>query len=150
MLDPRTETQTQINIRLDVALVIRIEAAAHALGKDKSRFIRDAIGEDLVRRGYMTRDEFNALTAAPSRKGKGGRPTHQDFALNDATAAILRRPDAPIEIDERQIMDAIKKCKGNRTQAAKMLSISVRTLRNKLNEYNLRDSSDSDSEDAVA
>jgi DNA-binding protein Fis len=30
----------------------------------------------------------------------------------------------------------LDKCKGNRTHAAKMLNVSIRTLRNKLHEYN--------------
>lgn len=39
------------------------------------------------------------------------------------------------EIEKKAIFAAIEHCKGNRTQAAKLLDISVRTLRNKLNEY---------------
>ena len=31
---------------------------------------------------------------------------------------------------------ALDRCKGNRTHAAKMLDVSIRTLRNKLHEYN--------------
>jgi DNA-binding protein Fis len=30
----------------------------------------------------------------------------------------------------------LDRCKGNRTHAAKMLNVSIRTLRNKLHEYN--------------
>jgi DNA-binding NtrC family response regulator len=55
------------------------------------------------------------------------------------------------EVEKHHILAALKKCKGNRTHAAKMLSISIRTLRNKLNEYNLKGSNDSGSpEDAAA
>jgi len=42
------------------------------------------------------------------------------------------------EIEKRHILAALKQSKGNRTHAAKMLSISIRTLRNKLNEYNFK------------
>ncbi len=39
------------------------------------------------------------------------------------------------EMEEKMIMRALEKTNGNRTHAAKMLGISIRTLRNKLNEY---------------
>ncbi len=41
-----------------------------------------------------------------------------------------------VEEAERQlIMKTLRHCRGNRTRAAEMLGISIRTLRNKLNEY---------------
>jgi DNA-binding NtrC family response regulator len=40
------------------------------------------------------------------------------------------------EMEKRHILAALAHCHNNRTQAAKLLDISVRTLRNKLNEYN--------------
>ncbi len=39
------------------------------------------------------------------------------------------------DIEERVIYNTLEKTEGNRTHAAKLLGISVRTLRNKLNEY---------------
>ncbi len=39
------------------------------------------------------------------------------------------------ELEKRHIFAALEKCAGNRTHAAKVLDISIRTLRNKLNEY---------------
>ena len=43
---------------------------------------------------------------------------------------------APLkEVEKKMIFHTLDKTKGNRTHAAKMLGISVRTLRNKLNEY---------------
>ncbi|HOP98059.1 MAG TPA: sigma-54 dependent transcriptional regulator [Verrucomicrobiota bacterium] len=39
------------------------------------------------------------------------------------------------EIEKRHILAVLEHCKGNRTQAAKVLNISPRTLRNKLHEY---------------
>ena len=40
------------------------------------------------------------------------------------------------EIEKRHIYRALEYCHNNRTHAAKVLDISIRTLRNKLNEYN--------------
>jgi DNA-binding NtrC family response regulator len=39
------------------------------------------------------------------------------------------------EIEKRHILHALQRTSGNRTQAAKILGISIRTLRNKLHEY---------------
>jgi len=41
------------------------------------------------------------------------------------------------EIEREHILRALEQTKGNRTQAASLLKISIRTLRNKLNEYKL-------------
>jgi transcriptional regulator with PAS, ATPase and Fis domain len=40
------------------------------------------------------------------------------------------------ELEKQHILAALEKCNGNRTHAAKLLDISIRTLRNKLHEYN--------------
>lgn len=39
------------------------------------------------------------------------------------------------EIEKRHILATLEHTKGNRTRAAELLQISIRTLRNKLNEY---------------
>jgi DNA-binding NtrC family response regulator len=59
------------------------------------------------------------------------------------------------EIEKQHILAALQRSKGNRTHAARMLSISIRTLRNKLNEYNFKGSpearaSTTETEDAAA
>jgi len=41
------------------------------------------------------------------------------------------------EMEKQMIFKALEKTKGNRTHAAEMLGISIRTLRNKLNEYKI-------------
>ena len=54
------------------------------------------------------------------------------------------------ELEKQHILAALKQCKGNRTHAAKLLDISIRTLRNKLNEYNYKGGEAPGSEDAAA
>jgi len=54
-------------------------------------------------------------------------------------------------VEKQHILAALKRSKGNRTHAARMLSISIRTLRNKLNEYNFKGAhSLGEAEDAAA
>jgi DNA-binding NtrC family response regulator len=42
------------------------------------------------------------------------------------------------EVEKRHILAALEKTRQNRTHAAKVLGISIRTLRNKLNEYGVK------------
>jgi DNA-binding NtrC family response regulator len=50
-----------------------------------------------------------------------------------ATRGLVGQTVAQVECD--LILDTLDHCLGNRTHAAKILGISIRTLRNKLNEY---------------
>ena len=50
-----------------------------------------------------------------------------------AAASLIGRTVADVEKD--LIIDTLKHCLGNRTHAANILGISIRTLRNKLNQY---------------
>ncbi|BAU93058.1 Fis family transcriptional regulator [Methylorubrum populi] len=54
-------------------------------------------------------------------------------AAEAATRGLVGRTVADVERD--LILDTLDHCLGNRTHAAKILGISIRTLRNKLNEY---------------
>ncbi len=56
-------------------------------------------------------------------------PGLEEKFLTDANVMTLK------EMEKRMIMNALRNHNGNRTHAAKMLGISVRTLRNKLKEY---------------
>jgi len=53
------------------------------------------------------------------------------------------------DLEKRHIYSALEHSKDNRTHAAKILNISIRTLRNKLNEYSGKSKSDPDTEDAA-
>jgi DNA-binding NtrC family response regulator len=62
-----------------------------------------------------------------------------------AAASPALAPELPVqdllslaELEKRHIFAAMDKTGGNRTHAAKLLGISVRTLRNKLNEYGVQ------------
>jgi DNA-binding NtrC family response regulator len=42
------------------------------------------------------------------------------------------------EVEKHHILAALEKTRQNRTHAAKLLGISIRTLRNKLNQYGVK------------
>ncbi len=56
----------------------------------------------------------------------------------DSTVEALRRilvGHTIADVERHLILDTLAYCLGNRTHAARILGISIRTLRNKLNEY---------------
>jgi two-component system, response regulator FlrC len=70
-----------------------------------------------------------------SRMEAGARgPAEQAAAVAGQMASVfVGRTVADVERD--LILETLKHCLGNRTHAAKILGVSIRTLRNKLNEY---------------
>ncbi|MGD9733449.1 MAG: sigma-54-dependent transcriptional regulator [Desulfamplus sp.] len=70
---------------------------------------------------YKSADNFDTESAA------GKNPADQ-MPYNIGTGSLR-------DIEERVIYNTLEQTEGNRTHAAKLLGISVRTLRNKLNEY---------------
>ena len=58
---------------------------------------------------------------------------HAAFAAEQVTRHLVGRTVAEVERD--LILETLKHCLGNRTHAANILGISIRTLRNKLTEY---------------
>jgi two-component system response regulator FlrC len=59
--------------------------------------------------------------------------SHAAMAAEQVTRGLVGRTVAEVERD--LILETLKHCLGNRTHAANILGISIRTLRNKLNEY---------------
>jgi DNA-binding NtrC family response regulator len=84
----------------------------------------DEIGPDAL----MTPDGMR-LNSAP----QPSEVTHAAAAAEQVTRALVGRTVADVERD--LILETLKHCLGNRTHAANILGISIRTLRNKLNEY---------------
>jgi DNA-binding NtrC family response regulator len=66
-------------------------------------------------------------------RGQSSAVTHAAMAAEQVTRALVGRTVADVERD--LILETLKHCFGNRTHAANILGISIRTLRNKLNEY---------------
>ncbi len=60
-------------------------------------------------------------------------PAEQEHIVETLRPILVGRTIADVE--RHLILDTLAHCFGNRTHAAKLLGISIRTLRNKLNDY---------------
>jgi two-component system, response regulator FlrC len=66
-------------------------------------------------------------------QARSGPAAYAAQAAEQVTRSLVGRTVADVERD--LILETLKHCLGNRTHAANILGISIRTLRNKLNEY---------------
>jgi two-component system, response regulator FlrC len=86
-----------------------------------------AVGEEIGVDGLLTPD------GARIDQSKTPAVAHAALAAEQITRTLVGRTVAEVERD--LILETLKHCLGNRTHAANILGISIRTLRNKLNEY---------------
>jgi DNA-binding NtrC family response regulator len=85
-------------------------------------------------------DRSAGVPPASFLEGRAGRPRPESavmakvaLAAGTVTRALVGRTVADVERD--LILETLKRCLGNRTHAAGLLGISIRTLRNKLAVY---------------
>ncbi|MBX9840333.1 MAG: sigma-54 dependent transcriptional regulator [Xanthobacteraceae bacterium] len=86
-----------------------------------------ATGPEIGVDGILTPD------GARLDQARSGPAAHAALAAEQVTRSLVGRTVADVERD--LILETLKHCLGNRTHAANILGISIRTLRNKLNEY---------------
>jgi DNA-binding NtrC family response regulator len=92
-----------------------------------------ASGSEIGVDGILTPDGAR-LDQARGTAGYGtGVAAHAAMAAEQVTRSLVGRTVADVERD--LILETLRHCLGNRTHAANILGISIRTLRNKLNEY---------------
>jgi two-component system, NtrC family, response regulator AtoC len=87
----------------------------------------------------------------PAHLGMGQKPEIASVASAVAAPAPVKAkasdPSATLaEIEKQHILTVLDHSQGNRTRAAKQLDISIRTLRNKLNEYGYKNLPESPAE----
>jgi len=92
------------------------------------RSVLMATGEEIGPEAILTPDgvRLDQQRSAPA-------VAHATFAAEQVSRGLVGRTVAEVERD--LILETLKHCLGNRTHAANVLGISIRTLRNKLNEY---------------
>jgi two-component system response regulator FlrC len=86
-----------------------------------------ATGEDIRPEAILLPDGM------PHQMSAHGAQNTASAADTAAAAKLVGRTVAEVERD--LILDTLNHCAGNRTHAANILGISIRTLRNKLNQY---------------
>ncbi len=75
-------------------------------------------------------------TATPQAEEQGGLGMLGEAPASTKAESFFGDAVIPLhEMERIMIMKGLEATSGNRTQAAELLGISVRTLRNKLNEY---------------
>ena len=109
-------------LRVDVAVAIReLENTMH-------RAVLMAIGAEIGPEAILAPDGVRL------DQQRGAPPVaHAALAAEQVSRALVGRTVAEVERD--LILETLRHCLGNRTHAANVLGISIRTLRNKLNEY---------------
>jgi DNA-binding NtrC family response regulator len=94
--------------------------------------------QNVVERAVILCDENAAITpdllglTAPRGAAEKTIETPCPNGKSDPTETLA-------SVERRHILNVLQHCANNRTQAAKMLDVNIRTLRNKLNEYKVAD-----------
>lgn len=112
------------------------------------RAILMSVQDEIEASAIMIQSSFgddNATSAAPSNAATTNAPADSgsDAAAQDDAGQALQNKSGVesligktmAEVERDMIVNTLEHCVGNRTHAANILGISIRTLRNKLNQY---------------
>ena len=80
-----------------------------------------------------TQDPLDQQAPLQANGGSPSSPAGQEQTIEHLRGILVGRTIADVE--RHLILDTLASCFGIRTHAARILGISIRTLRNKLNEY---------------
>jgi two-component system, NtrC family, response regulator AtoC len=98
--------------------------------------------QNVIERAVILSNESGLIEPEHLGMARQSSPHIEPVALSprvnaEGSSPAVDEAMAPLaEIEKRHILSTLDRCKGNRTQAAKALGVSIRTLRNKLHEYN--------------
>lgn len=90
-------------------------------------------GEDIGEAAVLLPDASGAVTLGAAAVASAHDSPVAENGEDAEAATLVGKTVAEVERD--LIIDTLKHCLGNRTHAANILGISIRTLRNKLNQY---------------
>jgi len=93
--------------------------------------------ENVIERGVLVCQADALQPHHLALDGQEAVVTGEDRLDEAATSAPTVEPATLRDMEKNLIFSTLKKVKGNKTKASEILGISVRTMRNKLNEYKL-------------
>lgn len=82
----RSQGQRVVGVAIDAELDALMQKASHEKGETPSQFIRKAIVESLMAKGY---EATLSMASPPARTGKGGQPSHKKSKVN------AKKPEEP-------------------------------------------------------
>jgi DNA-binding NtrC family response regulator len=92
---------------------------------------RDSLAQDLIAHA-----PDRAPDLAPYREARSPAPDMAADDLSDADHAMALPVGSTMAAVERELLlQTLAHCDGNRTHAARVLGVSIRTMRNKLRQY---------------
>src|SRR5262249_23144118 len=101
--------------------------------------------------GVLEAEHFGmSISSAPPVPATAPSPHPAAVAPESGSAASEGDVARLAEMEKRHILAVLERCHGNRTHAARMLDISIRTLRNKLHEYSGTSPKSDTEEEAVS
>jgi DNA-binding NtrC family response regulator len=94
--------------------------------------------QNVVERAVIMCNDNGMLEPEHLGLGGSGGPSSASVVVNGALEPVQHTNGFPTlaDLEKHHIFAAIDRANGNRTLAAKLLNVSVRTLRNKMHEYN--------------
>jgi DNA-binding NtrC family response regulator len=113
-----------------------MRALVNARWEGNVRELRNLV-ESLVVLTPTTEIKVEDLPEELGREASGDFAAPPDAGTGASSAAAGKSGLTMDEIERRAILDALERTGGNRTQAAEMLGIGLRTLQRKLKEYKL-------------
>jgi hypothetical protein len=120
------------NVDRKVSEAIDIYDNRRRVARGEVFLVKDKLGVTMTE--IIKADIDNILTPDGARLDTSrGAVGYAELAARQVTGNLVGRTVA--EVERELILDTLKDCLGNRTHAANILGISIRTLRNKLNEY---------------
>jgi DNA-binding NtrC family response regulator len=114
-----------------------IVLAAHASVAEVVQVMRAGAFDVLARNSAVEVLQRSAMRAVEAFGGRGNSFSGISAAGEFPVSPIAAEGRTLSELNRRHLEDALIQAEGNRTNAAKVLGISVRTVRNKIRQYGL-------------
>jgi two-component system response regulator FlrC len=111
-----------------------VERFARQMGKDIKGFTDEAMDRMMRHQWKGNVRELENVVQRAVLIAKGEYIDKEDLIIEDSVCGSITKGSIK-DMEMEMILKTLKQTKGNKTQAARILGVSVRTIRNKLNNY---------------